>query len=171
MSVHPETAAARVVTLGELDTSAVASLLMEFGLELIVVPLDGDIPATYWGAPEAGIASRVVFARADTPMHSLLHEASHIICMTSARRSTLWRDAGGDDAEESAVCYLQVLLADELAGLDASRVLADLDAWGYTFREGSASAWFAGDGCDARAWLLAHELIDARSRPTRRLRA
>jgi len=171
MSVNPEAASARVVALGDLDAREVACLLAEFGLELVVVPLDCDIPATYWGAPEAGIASHVVFARADTPMHSVLHEASHLICMSSARRSALWRDAGGDDAEESAVCYLQVLLADELAGLGEIRLLADLDAWGYTFREGSARAWFVGDGHDARAWLLEHELIDPQRRPTRRLRA
>jgi len=160
-----------VVDLGDLDSSEVAALLAEFGIELIVLPLESEIPATYWGAPEAGIASRVVFARDDTPMHSLLHEASHIICMTSARRSSLWRDAGGDDAEEHAVCYLQVLLADELAGLGATRLLADLDAWGYTFREGSASSWFSGDGRDAHAWLRAHALIDKQGRPARRVRA
>jgi hypothetical protein len=45
-----------------------------------------------------------------------------------------------------------------------------MDAWGYSFREGSAQAWFTGDGRAARDWLLAHALIDAQVRPTWRLR-
>ena len=55
-----------------------------------------------------------LYVRADTPVHSLLHELSHYVCMTPERRAGLDRDAGGDDAEECAVCYLQILLADEL---------------------------------------------------------
>jgi hypothetical protein len=37
---------------------------------------------------------------------------------------------------------------------------ADMDAWGYTFRLGSARAWFERDADDARQWLIAHCLID-----------
>ncbi|NIS90685.1 MAG: hypothetical protein GTN98_11520, partial [Woeseiaceae bacterium] len=48
--------------------------------------------------------------RSDTPVHSLLHETCHIICMSRERRAELETDAGGDDLEEAAVCYLQVLL-------------------------------------------------------------
>ena len=62
------------------------------------------------------------------------------------------------------MCYLQVLLAEQLPGYSAARCLADMDAWGYSFREGSAAAWFDGDGREARAWLLAHGLIDDTSR-------
>lgn len=159
-----------LVELRHLDTVAVGRLLGAYGLELIYVRLGAEIPASYWGAPEAGIAGRCVFARADTPAHSLLHEMSHYICMTPARREALWRDAGGDDEEECAVCYLQVLLAEELPGLGPRRLLDDLDAWGYSFREGSAGAWFAGDGEAARRWLAERGLIDVRDRPTRRLR-
>ncbi|NNC63210.1 MAG: hypothetical protein HKN84_00370, partial [Gammaproteobacteria bacterium] len=128
------------------------------------------IPASYWGAPEAGIAGQCVFARADTPAHSLLHETCHYVCMTPARRKALWRDAGGDVEEECAVCYLQVLLADRLPGFGAARLLADLDCWGYSFREGSAAAWFAGDGVAARQWLADRGLIDSNAAPTLRLR-
>ena len=60
----------------------------------------------------------------------------------TARRAALATDAGGSDDEESAVCYLQVLLARRLSGFGAERCLADMDAWGYSFREGSARAWF-----------------------------
>ena len=37
---------------------------------------------------------------------------------------------------------------------------SDMDAWGYTFRLGSASAWFEHDADDARRWLVAHRIID-----------
>ncbi len=37
-----------------------------------------------------------------------------------------------------------------------------MDAWGYSFRLGSTHAWFESDATDARAWLVAHGLIDVR---------
>ncbi len=79
--------------------------------------------------------------------------------MDQARREVLDRDAGGDYAEEDAVCYLQVLLIDRIAAQsDASRfnrqqLFADMDAWGYTFRLGSAQRWFEADAEEARLWL------------------
>ncbi len=159
-----------VAVLADLDLRATERLLDRYGLELVLLPDGSGIPASFWGAPEAGIAARTLFARADTPAHSLLHEACHFVCMTAERRTNLWRDAGGDDLEECAVCYLQVLLADRIPGLGATRLLADLDAWGYSFREGSARAWFDGDGADARRWLLEHGLIDRSAEPSYRLR-
>lgn len=160
-----------VVELRDLESEAVDGLASAYGLELITLAPGSQIPASYWGAPEAGLAGRSLFVRADTPAHSLLHELSHYVCMTPDRRAALWRDAGGDDEEECAVCYLQVLLADRLAGLGRQRLLADLDAWGYTFREGSAAAWFSGDGAAARDWLADKGLIDANDVPTLRLRS
>ena len=159
-----------VVELRHLDAAAVERLLAAYAMELICLSAGADIPASYWGAPEAGLAGRCLFARDDTPAHSLLHEMSHYICMSPARRAGVWRDAGGDDQEECAVCYLQVLLADELPGLGRRRLLEDLDAWGYSFREGSAAAWFEGDGTAARGWLAEQGLVDAHGRPSWRLR-
>lgn len=153
-----------------LDFSSVDELLTAYGLELINVSPGARIPASYWGEPEAGLAGRCLFVREDTPSHSLLHEMAHFVCMTRGRRETLWRDAGGDVEEENAVCFLQVLLADCLPGLGRCRVLEDMDEWGYTFREGSAAAWFAGDGRSARDWLLANNIIDAAGRPTWQVR-
>ena len=100
-----------------------------------------------------------MFVRGDTPVHSALHEAGHLICAAAARRDAVDTDAGGDFAEEDAVCYLQIVLAGELPGLDAESMMADMDAWGYTFRLGSARAWFSDDAEDARRWLAERGLL------------
>ena len=139
---------------------AVALLLHRFGLELTLTAPGEVIPGSYWGESEAGLKGNRLYARLDTPLHSILHEASHFICMTPERRTGLDRDAGGDDREESAVCYLQVLLADELPGVGRERLFADMDAWGYSFRLGSTRAWFESDAEDARAWLVEHGITD-----------
>lgn len=159
-----------MLCLADLPQAPVACLAGRYGIELQRVPDGAPIPGSFWGAPEAGVAGTVVFARGDTPLHSLLHELCHIVCMTPARRNALYCDAGGDDAEECAVCYLQILLADELAGLGSARLMRDMDAWGYSFRLGSAARWFREDAGDARAWLLARSLLRASGRITWRLR-
>jgi hypothetical protein len=41
-----------------------------------------------------------------------------------------------------------------------------MDEWGYTFRLGSAAAWFENDAQDARLWLEQQGLIDAAGMPT-----
>ena len=64
-----------VVEFRDLSRNASDELLSAYGLELITLTLDAEIPASYWGAPEAGIAGQCVFVRADTPAHSLLHDA------------------------------------------------------------------------------------------------
>ena len=156
---------------GELPPRACASLLARYQLAACRLDPGAQIPGSFWGEPEAGLIGNRIFYRDDTPVHSLLHEAAHFICMSPARRNALDTDAGGDDAEECAVCYLELLLAEELAPFSQARCLEDMDAWGYSFREGSARAWLEGDGRDARDWLLAHRLIDADTRPTWRRRS
>lgn len=160
-----------VVAVSAGHEDAAAALLGGYGLELRMVPSGAAIPGSWWGDREAGLRGATLFARPDTPLHSVLHEACHFFCMPPARRATLDTDAGGGYDEENGVCYLQVLLADELPGYGRARMLADMDAWGYTFRLGSARAWFERDADDARAWLLGHGLIDGTDRPTWRLRA
>ena len=91
----------------------------------------------------------VLIVRADTPLHSILHETCHFICMDPARRAGLDTDAGGDYDEENAVCYLQILLADEIPEFGRENMLRDMDTWGYTFRLGSARNWFREDAEDA----------------------
>ena len=80
--------------------------------------------------------------------------------MDAERRINLDKDAGGDFAEENAVCYLQILLADGIPGMGRESMLADMDTWGYTFRLGSARRWFEEDAQDARDWLVGRGLIE-----------
>lgn len=159
-----------MLLLSGTDRMAVALLLARYDLELRLVAAGELIPGSYWGASEAGLKGGTLYARLDTPVHSVLHESAHCICMTPERRAGLDTDAGGDFDEENAVCYLQILLADELAGCGRERMWADMDEWGYTFRLGSARAWFEQDADDARTWLLGAGIIDVNTRPTFRAR-
>ena len=147
--------------LNGTDRVALALLLGRYGLNLTLVGPREAIPGSYWGDSEAGLRGDSLYARLDTPLHSVLHEAGHYVCMTPERRAGLDRDAGGDDLEESAVCYLQVLFADELPHVGRERLFIDMDAWGYSFRLGSSRAWFEQDAEDARDWLRAHGIIDS----------
>lgn len=142
-----------------MPSQTVGDFLARHGLIFTLVPESAEIPGSYWGAPEAGVIGDTLYARSDTPVHSILHTACHWLCMDEARRSTLHTNAGGDDAEEVAVCYLQCLLADELPGYSRDRLFVDMDLWGYHFRLGSARRWFEEDAEDAREWLIRRGLI------------
>jgi hypothetical protein len=162
-----------VVPVSALPAASLEALLRPYG---VVVEWTGAaaIPGSYWGEAEAGLIDNRLILRPDTPVHSALHEACHFICAKNrdalalpegatgngARpHFSLHTDAGGDDIEECAVCYLQILLADCLAGYSRARMLADMDAWGYSFRLGAAAAWFERDADDARAWLAQRGLL------------
>ena len=129
-------------------------------------PIGEQIPGSTGESSEAGLRGNTLLARFDTPVHSILHETAHYICMSPERRVGLDRDAGGDDAEEGAVCYLQILLADLLAGVGRERLWADMDEWGYSFRLGSARNWFEQDAQDSCGWLRVHGIIDAATQAT-----
>ena len=150
-----------VLLLNGIDRVAVALLLARYGLTLELVAAGEAIPGSYWGDSEAGLRGDRLYARLDTPLHSVLHEAGHYVCMSPERRAGLDRDAGGDDLEESAVCYLQVLFADELPYVGRERLFIDMDAWGYSFRLGSTRAWFEQDAQDAHSWLVSHGIVAA----------
>ncbi|HZH43612.1 MAG TPA: hypothetical protein VEY50_05980 [Lysobacter sp.] len=155
-----------MLTLADIDTTASAALLARYGLQLVQVADGAPIPGSYWGEPEAGLVGTTVYARADTPVHSLLHEAAHLIVLPPERRAQVHTDATDSIEEEDAVCVLQALLGDALPGVGRARVLADMDAWGYTFRLGSAQAYVEHDAEHAWAWLMRRGLVD----DTRRLR-
>lgn len=147
-----------VLRLADIGFEAPTRLLAEFGLVLQAVPEGAPIPGSYWGECEAGLIGSTVYARADTPVHSLLHEACHLLVMPPERRAAVHTDATDSVPEEDATCCLQILLADRLPGVGRERLMADMDAWGYSFRLGSTRAWFEHDAEDARAFLAARGL-------------
>lgn len=152
---------ARVTTIDAVGVGPLRELLASHGLRVAVLAADAAIPGSYWGAPEAGLVGDTLYLRPDTPLHSALHEAAHYICMDAARRASLDTDAGGSFEEENAVCYLQILLADAIPGMGRERMFADMDAWGYTFRLGSARRWFEADAAEVRSWLAGRGLLVA----------
>ena len=147
-----------VLRVADIGFEAPAALLAAYGLTLVPVDDGAPIPGSYWGECEAGLIGTRVFARADTPVHSLLHEACHLLVMPHERRHAVHTDATDSVPEEDATCLLQILLADALAGVGRARLMTDMDAWGYTFRLGSTRAWFEHDAEDARAFLAARGL-------------
>ena len=134
-------------------------LLARFDLQLHKVPAGVAIPGSYWGDTEAGVIGSTVYARDDTPLHSLLHEACHLIVLPLERRLAVHTNATDSIEEEDATCYLQIVLADEIPGVGRARLMADMDAWGYSFRLGSSRAWFEHDAAEAQAFLRARDLL------------
>lgn len=148
-----------VVRMHEVGFPAAAKLLARFDLRLHKIPAGQVIPGSYWGDTEAGVIANAVYARDDTPVHSLLHEACHLIVLPQERRLAVHTNATDSIEEEDASCYLQIALADELPGVSRTRLMADMDAWGYSFRLGSTCAWFEHDAAEARAFLQARGLL------------
>ncbi len=158
-----------VLAVGDVPRPSIGALLHRYGLEIHLQADCEQIAGSYWGGAEAGIIGKTVYVRADTPVHSLLHETCHIVCMTSERRENLNRDAGGDELEEAAACFLQIVLADQIEGLGRERIMLDMDTWGYSFRLGDTRSWYANDADDARKWLIDRGLLSADGEATFRL--
>ena len=142
-----------VLRVADVAPDALARLLARFDLVVEHVPAGARIPGSFWGEPEAGVIASTVYVRPDTPVHSFLHEACHLIVLPPQRRALVHTDATDSDIEEDATCALQIVLADALPGVGRDRLMADMDAWGYSFRLGSTQAWFEQDAEDARAFL------------------
>lgn len=153
-----------VMRMADAGFDAASALLARYGLALHRIGDGEAIPGSFWGDTEAGIIGHDVYARGDTPVHSLLHEAGHLIVLPVERRAAVHTDATDSIDEENAVCVLQSLLADALPGYGRERLFADMDAWGYTFRLGSARAYVEQDAGDAWDWLAARGFIDAQRR-------
>jgi hypothetical protein len=153
-----------MLTLSDISFDDIAALLARYDLSLHRIADGEAIPGSYWGECEAGLIGSDVYARGDTPVHSLLHEAAHLIVLPPERRAQVHTDATDSIEEEDAVCVLQALLGDALPGVGRDRVLADMDGWGYTFRLGSAKAYFEQDSQSAWDWLAARGLADPGTR-------
>src|SRR6204780_5565737 len=106
-----------MMLLSTIERPALLRLLAGYGLDLRLVAPATPIPGSYWGEREAGLQGNVLFARLDTPLHSILHEAAPSVSMPPEPRVVLARNAGGDDGEEGGVCSMQKLLANALAGM------------------------------------------------------
>lgn len=148
-----------MLRLASIDLDDVRALLARYDLALECVADGAPIPGSYWGESEAGVIGHTVHVRSDTPVHSLLHEACHLIVAPPEKRATIHTNASDSQAEEDATCYLQIVLGDALPGVGSERIQADMDRWGYTFRLGSTQAWFERDAEDARAWLVERNLL------------
>lgn len=160
----------QVLTCEALPLADLRALLARYDLGVVEVEAGEKLPGSFWGDPEAGLIGNRLYVRPATPVQSALHEACHYICMDASRRAQLHTDAGGGYDEENGVCYLQILLAQHLPGMGRDRMLQDMDRWGYSFRLGSARAWFERDAEDARQWLRKHGLISPDGEPAWRLR-
>ena len=155
------TAEPQVTRVGDIRFDDAHALLATHDLHLHRVAEGAPIPGSYWGEPEAGIIGSDVYVRDDTPVHSMLHEACHLIVLPPERRALVHTDATDSVPEEDATCYLQIVLAAQLPGVGSARLMLDMDAWGYTYRLGSTKAWFEQDAEDAKAWLLERGLLPA----------
>ena len=82
---------AGVLCLRDIAFADAAALLAGHGLRLQAVADGAPIPGSYWGEPEAGIIAGTVYVRADTPVHSMLHEACHLIVLPPERRAASGR--------------------------------------------------------------------------------
>lgn len=160
-----------VLLCSDIKLEHLQLLLDRYGMLIKTVEDNEPIPGSFWQPPEAGLIGDTLYIRNDTPVHSALHEACHYICMDEQRRSKLHTDAGGTAIEEDSVCYLQILLSDFIPEMKQQRMLSDMDAWGYSFRLGSAKAWFEQDAEDAFAWLEKNHVVTADNKPTWLLRS
>lgn len=151
-----------MLTLADIGFDSARALLARYRLELVQIENQQAIPGSFWGECEAGVIGHTVYARLDTPVHSLLHEAGHLIVLPEEKRAHIHTDASDSVAEEDAVCVLQALLGDELPGVSKERIWADMDAWGYTFRLGCAQAYFENDASEAFAFLIRRGLINSK---------
>lgn len=158
-------------SLKNIQPPALRPLFDRYQLTLEEVDRDSDIPYSFWGAPEAGRFQSTLYARQDTPIHSLLHEACHFICMPPDQRTSDSYDAEGSAIEENACCLLQILLSDYIRGFNQAIHMHDMNTWGYNFRLGSTARWFYADSDDANDWLIKQNIIDHRRKPTWQLRS
>ena len=156
--------------LNNTPNDELTPILNPYHLLLEQVKVGEEIPHSFWGAPEAGRLGSKLYARPDTPVHSILHETAHFICMEPTQRTSDEIDAKGSAIEECACCYLQIVLSDYIAGVGRNSLMQDMNQWGYSFRLGSAQRWFSADSEDAQQWLVKNQILTTSLQPTWQLR-
>ena len=114
-----------VLRFCDCDQSSLIKLVQQLGMQIQLIERGRDIPGSFWGDEEAGLIGNALYVRMDTPVHSVLHEACHFVCMDDERRAKLHTDAGGNADEENAVCYLEILLAEALPDMGQDRIFRD----------------------------------------------
>jgi hypothetical protein len=159
-----------MVNYENLNPDSIKELLSHYGIQINCSVPGVAIPHSYWGAPEAGRIREQLYIRGDTPIHSILHESCHYVCMPAELRALKQVDAKGSAMEENATCYLQILLAEHIDGYSRTQLMKDMDAWGYSFRLGSANSWFTQDAEEVQQWLISQKIINAQGKPTWELR-
>ncbi|ASJ75245.1 hypothetical protein [Granulosicoccus antarcticus] len=159
-----------VLRIRDVGWPCLEALLNPAGLSISQVDEGCAIPGSHWGDEEAGLIQHALYARLDTPVHSVLHEAGHWLLMSEARRAALHTDAKGSAVEEMAVCYLQILMGDLVPDMGWQRMCQDMDRWGYSFRLGNTRAWLQDDADDALDYL-AQKLSHTHGIPGLQIRA
>jgi hypothetical protein len=154
----------------QLKNDALEPILMAYSMRIIELSENQHIPYSFWGESEAGRLRDTLYVRGDTPLHSVLHELCHYICMPNTERAKDLVDAAGSAAEENACCFFQIVLAGFIDSYDQSRLLQDMDTWGYSFRLGSAIRWYTEDAEDTRQWLIEQQVLLPNNQPTWQLR-
>ena len=155
----------------KIDTDSLRTVLSFYGIELVEVGKHLSIPYSIWETSEAGRRKNKLYVLGDTPIHSILHETGHFVCMSKKQRCSDTIDAKGSFEEENATCYLQILLSDHVDGFNRKLHLINMDEWGYAFRLGSAAKWCCQDAEDAKSWLQSRQIIDRNECVTWKLRA
>ena len=99
-----------VLRLRDVAGCDVVALLARYGLRFERVADGAPIPGSFWGESEAGLISSTVFARDDTPLHSLLHEACHLIVIPPEMSWRGDRKASGLVFDENVKCCMPLLV-------------------------------------------------------------
>jgi|TARA_B110000977_G_scaffold78491_1_gene105621 hypothetical protein len=154
----------------QLENDVLKPILTAYSMRIVEVTDNQTIPYSFWGDREAGRLGNTLYARADTPLHSLLHELCHYICMPASERNKDLVDAAGSASEENACCFFQIILSAFIDNYNQSRLFEDMDSWGYSFRLGSAIRWYTEDAEDTREWLIEKNILLANNQPSWELR-
>jgi len=116
-----------VLLVNAIDRLPLEVMLDRYGLAFVLAAPEEVIPGSYWGEREAGLmGSRSSPGSTRRCIRCCTGRAISSACRPSGRAG-LDTDAGGDDAEENAVCYLQILIGGRAA---ECRERADVPRYG-----------------------------------------